>query len=31
MVYEHKVNGRDIDTEYLFNFFGKFDREKAFH
>lgn len=31
MVYEYKVNDRDINTDYLFNFFGKFDREKAFH
>lgn len=31
MVYEYKVNDRDINTDYLFKFFGKFDREKAFH
>lgn len=30
MVYEFKVNSRIVDTNYLFNFFGKFDREKAF-
>lgn len=31
IVYEHKVNNRVLDTEYMFNFSGKFNREKAFH
>lgn len=30
MVYEYKINRRIFNKEYLFNFFGKFDREKAF-
>jgi len=30
LIYEYRVNHRTLDVNYLFNFFGKFDREKAF-
>lgn len=31
LVYEYKVNNRAINKKYFFNFFGKFNREKAFN
>lgn len=31
VVFQYKVNHRILNLEYFLNFFGKFDREKAFH